>query len=33
MSYTKQSVQNGALEYIAAKTLHFSGRTVRFQIC
>lgn len=28
MSYTKQSVQNGALEYIAAKTLHFSGRTV-----
>lgn len=28
MSYTKDSVQNGALEYIAAKTLHFSGRTV-----
>ena len=26
ISYTKQSVQNGALEYIATKTLHFSGR-------
>lgn len=28
MGFTKDSVQDGVLEYIAAKTLHFSGRTV-----
>ena len=28
MELTKDSVQDGVLEYIAAKTLHFSGRTV-----
>ena len=28
MGFTKDSVQDGVLEYIAAKTLHSSGRTV-----
>lgn len=28
VGFTKDSVQDGVLEYIAAKTLHFSGRTV-----
>ena len=28
MRFTKRSVQRGTLEYIAGKTMHFSGRTV-----
>ena len=28
LKFTKKSVQHGTLEYIAGKTIHFSGRTV-----